>query len=70
MEAGGRSEGDCAGLTRRSGRGGPSQGRECHPQSRSLINRPGEEERKAAGGDTGFPSESSAEVTFRTFHEI
>ena len=40
------------------------------PGSLGLTNSSGDEERKPRGGDTQSHSESSAAVTFRTFHEI
>lgn len=48
----------------------PELGRGWSPGSLGLTNSSGDEERKPRGGDTQSHSESSAAVTFRTFHEI
>ena len=48
----------------------PELGRGRSPGSLGLTNSSGDEERKPRGRDTQSHSESSAAVTFRTFHEI
>lgn len=48
----------------------PGSGRGRSPGSLGLTNSSGDEERKPRRGDTQSHSESSAAVTFRTFHEI